>query len=180
MAKQYDGISRHLQRFIEAQPLFFVATALADGRINLSPKGLEGLRVVSPNRVLWLNLTGSGNETAAHVQRDPRMTLMFCAFEGDPLVLRLYGRARMIRPGDPEWPERYGWFHPTPGARQLFDLEVELVQTSCGMGVPLMQYQGQRQELIRWAEEKGEPGIRAYWREKNAVSIDGLPIGENQ
>ncbi len=177
MARQYPAIPDHLKRFIEAQPLFFVATALADGRINLSPKGLDGLRVVGPNRVLWLNLTGSGNETAAHVQRDPRMTLMFCAFEGDPLILRLYGKAQLIAPHDPRWPDLYGWFEPTPGARQIFDFEVELVQTSCGMGVPLMCYEGQRSELLQWAERKGEAGIRAYWLEKNRTSLDGLPTG---
>ncbi len=177
MARRYTEIPSHLRRFIEAQPLFFVATATAEGHINLSPKGLDTLRVVGPDRVLWLNLTGSGNETAAHVRRDGRMTLMFCAFEGDPLILRLYGRARMVQQGDADWVDLYSRFEPLPGARQLFDMEVELVQTSCGMGVPRMEYLGQRAELIDWATKKGEAGLRDYWREKNLVSIDGLPTG---
>ncbi len=177
MAKRYPEIPGHLKRFIEAQPLFFVATATAEGHINLSPKGLDSLRVIGPRRVLWRNLTGSGNETAAHVLHDGRMTLLFCAFEGDPLILRLYGRARMVQPGDADWAELCSRFEPLPGARQLFDLEVELVQTSCGMGVPLMEYRGQRTELVDWAAKKGEAGLRDYRREKNRVSLDGLPTG---
>jgi len=177
MARQYPDIPDHLKRFIEAQPLFFVATATADGHINLSPKGLDSLRVLDARRVLWLNLTGSGNETAAHLRRDPRMTLLFCAFEGDPMILRLYGRARAVHQGDEEWVALYSHFDPTPGARQVIDLQVDLVQTSCGMGVPLMEYRGQRPHLPRWAEHKGEEGLREYWREKNRISLDGLPTG---
>jgi hypothetical protein len=177
MARQYSEIPDRLKRFIEAQPLFFVATAAPEGRVNLSPKGLDTLRILDAGRLLWLNLTGSGNETAAHLLRDPRMTLMFCAFEGDPLILRLYGRARVVHQSDEEWVALYSRFDPTPGARQLIDMQVELVQTSCGMGVPLMEYRGQRPELVDWARNKGDDGLRDYWREKNLVSIDGLPSG---
>ncbi len=177
MAKRYSEIPDRLRRFMEAQPLFFVATAAPDGRINLSPKGLDTLRILGPKRVGWLNLTGSGNETAAHLRQDPRMTLMFCAFQGDPMILRIYGRARLVQPSDPQWAEKRALFRPLPGARQIVDLRVELVQTSCGMGVPLMEFKGQRDALVRWARKKGEKGIRAYWKENNRFSLDGRPTG---
>ena len=175
MGKQYSGMPDKLQQFIRDQKLFFVATAAARGRVNLSPKGMDSLRVISRNRVVWLNLTGSGNETAAHVQQDPRMTLMFCAFDGSPMILRLYGRARVIHRNDPDWPELYRLFKPTPGARQIFDLNVELVQTSCGMAVPLYEYAGDRSALRDWAEKKGEAGLQQYWADKNQLSLDGVP-----
>lgn len=120
MAKRYDEISTRLQQFIEAQKIFFVATATADSRINLSPKGMDSLRVVDANRVVWLNITGSGNETAAHVQENPRMTLMFTAFEGDPVILRLYGTAQVIHQNDAAWEALLSLFPPLPGARQIF------------------------------------------------------------
>lgn len=177
MARKYQEILPHLQRFIEAQPLFFVATAAPQGRVNLSPKGLDSLRILDGRRLLWLNLTGSGNETAAHLRQDPRMTLMFCAFEGDPMILRLYGRARVVHQVDDDWVGLYSHFEPVPGARQLIDMQVELVQTSCGMGVPLMEYRGQRPHLPEWAMKKGDEGLRDYWREKNRTSLDGQPTG---
>jgi len=177
MAKFYQTLTPDLQRFIAAQKIFFVATAAADGRVNLSPKGLDSLRILDANRVLWMNLTGSGNETAAHLRQDPRMTLMFCAFEGEPMILRLYGQARAVHQGDDDWVALYSNFDPTPGVRQLFDMRVELVQTSCGMGVPFMEYRGQRPNLVDWARKKGEEGLREYWREKNLLSLDGLPTG---
>ncbi len=181
MGKKYPAIDGQHRAFIERQHLFFVATATADSRINLSPKGLDSFRVLGPNRVLWLNLTGSGNETAAHQVHDDRMTIMFCAFEGDPKILRLYGHARMILPSDLQWHELYAHFDPQPGARQMFDMSVDLVHTSCGFGVPLFAYQGQRTMLPRWAEKKGEDGIRRYWREKNTISLDGaqIPIADD-
>jgi hypothetical protein len=126
--------------------------------------------------VVWLNLTGSGNETAAHLVRSSRMTLMFCAFEGRPKILRLYGDARMVQPQDVEWDELSACFEPHLGARQILVLEVDLVQTSCGFGVPYFDYAGDRDELRRWAEEKGEEGIREYWRLKNSRSLDGHDI----
>lgn len=175
MAQMYTELSERHQQFIAAQKLFFVATATADSRINLSPKGMDSIRVLGANRVAWLNVTGSGNETAAHVQIDPRMTLMFCAFDGAPLILRLYGKARVVHQKDADWPALYSLFKPLPGARQIFDLAVSHVQTSCGMGVPLMDYRGERGSLEAWAEKKGEAGVRDYWTQKNQASIDGLP-----
>ena len=136
MAKQYSEISDDLKHFIEAQKIYFVATAGSDGHVNLSPKGMESLRVLGKNRVVWLNVTGSGNETAAHIQENPRMTIMFAAFDGSPMILRLYGNARVIHRNDSEWSELIALFNPISGARQIFDLSVELVQTSCGMAVP--------------------------------------------
>jgi hypothetical protein len=167
---------RHI-RFIARQRIYFVATAAAEGRVNLSPKGMDTLKVLGPSRVVWLNLTGSGNETAAQVQLDPRMTLMFCAFEGEPLILRLYGRARAVHRTDPDWPGLSGLFAPLPGARQVFDLTLDLVQSSCGMGVPLLDYRGERSALLDWAQQKGEEGLRRYWAQKNAIGIDGVPTG---
>ncbi|MCB1889742.1 MAG: pyridoxamine 5'-phosphate oxidase family protein [Rhodocyclaceae bacterium] len=177
MSQLFEEISDRHRAFIEAQKLFFVATATAEGRINLSPKGMDALRVLGPNRVVWLNLTGSGNESAAHVQVDPRMTLMLCAFEGSPMILRLYGQARAVHRSDADWPALSALFGDRMGARQVFDLAVESVQTSCGFAVPLFDYQGERDLLVRWADKKGEGGIRDYWAEKNQTSIDGLPTG---
>lgn len=175
MGKRYTEISDSLKQFIEAQKIFFVGTATADSRINLSPKGMDSLRVLTANRVVWLNVTGSGNETAAHVQEMPRMTLMFAAFEGDPVILRLYGTAKVVHQTDPAWDTLFPLFPALPGARQLFDLTVDLVQTSCGMGVPLFDYAGERNQLDQWALKKGEDGIKAYWEKKNQVSLDGKP-----
>ena len=175
MAKQYDTLSELLQAFIAAQKIFFVGTATADSRVNVSPKGMDSLRVLSNTRVLWLNLTGSGNETSAHVQQDPRMTLMFCAFDGAPLILRLYGTARVIHQNDPEWSALFAHFTPLPGARQIFDLAIELVQTSCGFGVPYLTYKEERPLLADWATQKGDDGVRNYWQEKNQLSIDHIP-----
>ncbi len=175
MGKQFNTLSETLLAFIAAQKIFFVGTATADSRVNVSPKGMDALRVLSGNRVLWLNLTGSGNETSAHVQHDPRMTIMFCAFEGAPLILRLYGSARVIHQNDSEWQELYSHFNPLPGARQIFDLSIELVQTSCGMGVPYYTYAGERPLLEDWAVKKGDEGLRQYWKEKNQLSIDDIP-----
>jgi hypothetical protein len=173
MGKRYDALSDKHIEFIAGQKLFFVGTATADSRVNISPKGMDSLRVLGPNRAVWLNVTGSGNETAAHVQVNPRMTIMFCAFEGDPLILRLYGKARAIHHTDAEWPELAALFPPLPGARQFFDLAIDLVQSSCGMAVPFFDYTGEREQLNEWAVKKGEDGIRQYWADKNAVSLDG-------
>lgn len=175
MGKQYTAIPDKLKQFIEAQKIFFVGTATADSRVNLSPKGMDSLRVLDANRVVWLNVTGSGNETAAHVQELPRMTLMFAAFEGDPVILRLYGTARVIHQKDPDWDALFALLPSLPGARQLFDLTVDLVQTSCGMGVPRFDYAGERNQLDQWALKKGDAGIKAYWEKKNQLSLDGKP-----
>jgi hypothetical protein len=177
MGQRYSEISDKLTAFIQAQKIFFVGTATSDSTVNVSPKGMDSLRVVNKNRIVWLNVTGSGNETAAHVLANPRMTLMFCAFAGDPLILRIYGQARAIHPRDAEWKALFSLFDPLPGARQIFDLAVDLVQTSCGMAIPFFDYANERGQLINWAEKKGQAGVEAYWEEKNQTSIDGLPTG---
>lgn len=174
MGKRLTEISDKLKTFIEQQKIFFVGTALADGRVNLSPKGLDALRVIDQNRVIWLNVTGSGNETAAHVQENPRMTLMFMSLSGDPLILRLYGTAQCIHKGDEQWQPLYSAFPDMAGARQIFDMKVDLVQTSCGMAVPYFDFVEERDQLNKWATKRGEPGIQEYWKENNQVSLDGL------
>lgn len=177
MGKQYDHITEKHRSFIHDQPVFFVATAPTSGRINLSPKGLDSLRVIDSTRVRWLNLTGSGNETAAHLLDDGRMTIMFCAFSGDPQILRLYGTARAVQPGDADWDDCIALFPDHPGARQVIDMTVQMVQTSCGFGVPRMEYVGDRETLSDWARKKGPEGMAAYRRENNRESLDGLPTG---
>lgn len=175
MGQRYTEITGKLKQFIEKQKIFFVGTATAESRVNISPKGMDSIRVLSKNRVVWLNVTGSGNETSAHIQEDSRMTVMFAAFEGNPMILRLYGNANVIHKYDAEWKELYSLFNPIPGARQVFDLTVDLVQTSCGMAVPLFDYVEERQQLNNWARKKGKDGIKEYWLEKNQVSLDGKP-----
>jgi hypothetical protein len=177
MATRYDEISDRLSEFIAEQHIFFVATAARGGRVNVSPKGLDSLRVLGPNRVVWLNGTGSGNETAAHLLDVNRMTLMFCSFERQPLVLRLFGTATEIQTDQPEWAAHASLFPPILGARQIFDMNVESVITSCGYGVPFMEYTEERTLMKQWAEKKGPDGLDEYHREKNLTSIDGFPTG---
>ncbi|QPN57746.1 pyridoxamine 5'-phosphate oxidase family protein [Synechococcus sp. CBW1107] len=175
MGQRFAALNEEHIAFIEAQKMFVVGTALAEGHVNVSPKGMDALRVLGSQRLVWLNLTGSGNETAAHVQRQPRLTLMFCAFEGKPQILRVYGSAREVQRGDAAWEELAALFPPLPGARQLFDVAIELVQTSCGMAVPRYAFLEKRQDLSRWARKQGEDGLRRYWSSRNARSLDGLP-----
>jgi Pyridoxamine 5'-phosphate oxidase len=175
MGQQYPALTERHRRFIESQKIFFVGSAATEGRINVSPKGMDSLRILDDCTVLWLNVTGSGNETAAHVQQQPRMTLMFCAFEGDPHILRLYGQARVIHQKDAAWNSMAGLFEALPGRRQIFELKIDLVQTSCGMAVPFYKYKGERDQLNKWALKKGENGLREYWAEKNRLSLDGAP-----
>lgn len=175
MATQFPEITRRHVDFMTAQQMFFVATAARDGRVNVSPKGLDSFRVLGVNEVAWLNGTGSGNETAAHVLDSPRMTVMFCSFTDKPLILRLYGTARMSQPGDDDWPGAAALFPPLLGARQVFRLAVDLVQTSCGFGVPTYEFAGQRTTMSDWATKKGPEGLAAYRREHNALSLDGFP-----
>lgn len=165
-----------LRRFIDRQNVFFVATAAEDGRVNLSPKGADTLRVVDENRIRWLNLSGSGNETAGHIRRQNRITLMFCAFEGDALILRVYGAAKVIHPRDAEWEDAISDFAVLAGSRQVFDVTVEGVQTSCGTGVPLMRFEKNRAytELLPFYDDLGAEGVEAYWRNKNVETIDGF------
>ncbi len=165
--------------FIEHQPLFFVATAAPDGRVNVSPKGMNTLRILDDTRIRWLNLSGSGNETAAHLRASSRMTLMFCAFEGRPMILRVYGQARTSHPRDAQWEEKATAFSPLAGSRQIFDLKIDLIQTSCGSGVPFMRFVKNRgeEELVPFYEQMGPGGVINYWKRKNTVSIDGMATG---
>ena len=177
MGRPYETISAELQAFIEAQHVFFVASAPTEreGHINLSPKGMNTFRVLGPSRVAYLDLTGSGNETAAHLVQNGRITFMFCAFEGKPTILRLYGRGRAVSPDSAEWAEWSAHFPQLPGTRQIIVADISRVQTSCGFGVPVLNFAGDRDALLRWAESKGADGLRQYREEKNRVSIDGLP-----
>lgn len=179
MASFFPSLSDEHKAFIAEQHIYFVATApLSDeGHINLSPKGTDTLCVLSDREVAYLDLTGSGNETAAHVRENGRLTLMCCSFGPKPLILRLYGQGRVVAPGTDEWDRLYPLFPPDPGARQITVLEIEMGQTSCGFAVPLYTFEGHRPTLTAWAERKGPEGIKAYWHEKNRVSIDGLPTG---
>jgi hypothetical protein len=175
MAKFYSEINEALQNFIEEQKIFFTATAARTGRVNLSPKGIDTFRCLDNKTVAYLDLTGSGNETAAHLNEDSRMTIMFCSFSEKPLILRLYGQGKVIHPRDKQWSSYYSYFHPIPGTRQIIVLEVDLVQTSCGNGVPIYEFQEERKTIIDWATKKGEQGLYEYWQMKNLKSIDGLP-----
>lgn len=176
MAKVHDGITPDLQAFMESQQLFFVATAplSAAGRVNLSPKGLDCFRVLSPERVAYLDLTGSGNETSAHLLENGRITFLFCAFNGSPLILRLYGQGQTLLPQSGEWDSLVDLFPSLPGSRQIITATITRVQTSCGMGVPLFEPQGQRSDLLTWATHKTEAGLETYRQTKNSRSMDGL------
>ena len=176
MAKQFPAFTDDHTGFIAAQHLYFVATAAPEGRVNLSHKGMDSLRVLGPNRVIWLNLTGSGNETAAHLAQSPRMTVMWCSFTTRPLILRAYGTARTLHLTDPDFPALSAHFPQTPGTRQIYDMAVDLVQTSCGYAVPFMNFSAERPVLHDWALQKGDD-LPAYWAEKNRQSIDGMATG---
>jgi hypothetical protein len=176
MGMPKDEIDARLMAFIRAQHIFFVATAprSSEGHINVSPKGLDTLRILGPRTVGYLDLAGSGIETVAHLRENARLTLLFCAFEGKSMILRLYGRGRVIEPIDPEWNTLAAEFPRYPGARTIVVMDVERVADSCGFGVPLFAYQGERSELSDWAEQKGEDGLQRYKTKHNARSIDGL------
>ena len=168
-----------LRKFIERQQLFFVATAGTSSRVNVSPKGMDSLRIIDDNRIVWLNLTGSGNETAAHLRDVNRMTLMFCAFEGDALILRVYGQAKTLHPHDQGWEQAIAQFPQMAGSRQIFDMQIDLVQTSCGTGVPVMPFSHDRgpDELLPFYADMGPEGVTDYWGRKNTQSVDGAPTG---
>lgn len=180
MAKDHPALTQHQRDFIARQHMFFTASAAAGTRINISPRSTDLFRVLGDNAACYLDRTGSGNETAAHLLADGRLTIMFCAVEGPPLILRLYGRGRTIARGSDEYAEllasQFGAEEPL-GARQIIRIDFDLVKTSCGYGVPLMEYQAERDTMDRWAEAKGPEGLAAYQREKNVTSIDGLPTG---
>lgn len=174
MSEWFDELDDKHIAMLGAQPVFFVATAAAEGRINLSPKGYDSLRVLSPTRLAWLDLGGSGNETHAHLAADGRITLMVCNFQQPALILRVYGRGRAVLPQDAGWEALAKHFELLPGTRQIFDVAVESVQTSCGWGVPVMEFERERQTLVKWHAQQD----RAEWVEKyerRTRSIDGLP-----
>lgn len=177
MGKTYDAIDDRMAEFIGRQHLFFVGTAPndPDGRLNISPKGHDTLRVLGPHRVAYLDLTGSGVETIAHLRENGRMTIMFCAFEGRPVIVRLQGRGRVVEPTDAEWAELGPLFPDLPGARAVIVLDVDRVSDSCGFSVPLYEYRGERSQLLDFARNKGPEGMAEYRRKKNAASIDGIP-----
>jgi Pyridoxamine 5'-phosphate oxidase len=177
MSKQFPAFTPEQTDFVAEQAIFFVATAAPAGRVNLSPKGMDSLRILSPNRLIWLNVTGSGNETAAHLALDPRMTVMWMSVTARPLILRAYGTARTLHHGDADWPALSALLPPLPGARQIFDLSVDLVQSSCGFAVPFMDLREERTVLRDWATGKGPEGLRDYWDTRNRTSLDGLPTG---
>jgi hypothetical protein len=177
MSERFPSLTEKHISFIKNQYLFFVGTACAEGRVNVSPKGMDSFRVINENKIVWLNLTGSGNETAAHVLDSPRMTIMFCSFDKQPLILRLYGEAKTIHPRDEAWSQHASLFPESDGARQFFELDVDLVQTSCGYAVPFYEMTGERPTLKKWAKNKGSDGVENYWAEKNTRSLDDKDTG---
>ena len=176
MGKVYEQLDDALVRFIGRQHVFFVGTApdSPEGHLNVSPKGLNTFRILGPKSVAYLDLTGSGIETVAHLRENGRITLMFCAFEGRPLIVRLYGRGRVVEPGDPDWNGLIARFHDYPGARSVVVVEVERVADSCGFAVPHYEYRGERSQLVDYANKKGPEGLEKYKSQKNRKSIDGL------
>lgn len=176
MGKDYEQITDDHRSFIENQKLFFVSTAPlgAEGHINLSPKGFDCFRVLSPTRVGYLDLVGSGNETSAHLFENGRITFMFCAFDGPPKILRLYGKGSTVLPGDIEWNNLSKQFAILPATRQIIVADIFKIKTSCGFGVPLFEYSGERDYVVKWAANKGKEGLEEYKKEKNMLSMDGL------
>jgi hypothetical protein len=180
MGKVYEVIDERSRALIEAQHLFFVATAPSgsEGRVNLSPKGLDTFRVLDEKTVAYLDFIGSGAETIAHLRDNGRIVLMFCAFEGPPKIVRLHGKGETVEPRDARFHELRARFPEAPGVRSVIIVHVDRVSDSCGYAVPLYEYKGERDTLANWAEKKGEEGLAAYQRDKNKTSIDGLPALE--
>lgn len=178
MGKLYTGIDDELSRFITQQRVFFVATAPAGdgGHVNLSPKGLDAFRVLGPKSAGYIDFTGSGIETVAHVRDNGRIVFMFCAFEGPPRIVRLHGRARVVQPNDAGFETLLARFAaPQLTPRAIIVAEVTRIASSCGYGVPLYTYQGERDQAVKWEQNKGPQGLDAYRKLKNSASIDGLP-----
>ena len=174
MAVKFDSINKAHREFIEKQKMFVIGSAGAEGFINVSPKGMDSLKIIDENTVVWMNHTGSGNETSAHVQENGRMTIMFNSFDKTPMILKLYGKAVVIHDKDERWEEMSSNFTEFIGARQFFEMKVELVLTSCGFGVPQYKYIGERNKLQKWAEKKGREGMKLYWSEKNTKTLNGV------
>jgi Pyridoxamine 5'-phosphate oxidase len=174
MSRFYDKIDQTFSEFIGDQKMFLVATAPAEGRVNVSPKGMDTFRILHENRVAYLDVTGSGNETAAHVSENGRITFMFMSFGKQPMILRLYGTASFVQPGEEGWDELYDRFPKLPGVRQIFVAEITSIQTSCGFGIPEYELKKERPTLNQWARAQGD-GMVDYWADHNLESIDGLP-----
>ncbi len=179
MGKLYDSIKPGHAEFIKKQHIFFVSTAPLSkgGRVNLSPKGLDSFRVLTDHRVAYMDLISSGNETSAHTLENGRITFMFCSFDQTPHILRLYGMGHTVLPGTPEWEEYVVHFKIYPSTRQIIVADIDLIQTSCGFGVPMFDYKAERNIHFEWAEKKGDEGLKKYMLEKNLTSLDGLPTG---
>ena len=177
MGKTHAEIDEHIRKVIQAQRVFFVATAplASEGNINLSPKGLDTFRILGPRTVAYLDVIGSGVETIAHLKENGRIVLMFCNFEGPPIIVRVHGRGRVVEPPAREFPALASQFPRYETTRAIIVVDVTRVSNSCGFGVPLLSYQGERDQHFRWAQKKGPEGLRAYKQEKNRRSIDGLP-----
>ncbi|TAH19330.1 MAG: pyridoxamine 5'-phosphate oxidase family protein [Cytophagales bacterium] len=177
MGKFHESIKPAHQEFIEKQHIFFVSTAPLnpEGHINLSPKGLDCFKILSETEVAYMDLISSGNETSAHTLENGRITIMFCSFEGSPNILRLYGKGFTVLPSSEKWATYAPHFKIYPSTRQIIVAKIDLVQTSCGFGVPLFDYVGERDIHFEWAEKKGEEGLKEYIKEKNLISLDGLP-----
>ncbi|HTT76962.1 MAG TPA: pyridoxamine 5'-phosphate oxidase family protein [Candidatus Binataceae bacterium] len=177
MSEWFKTITPEIKQFIADQKVFFVATAPREGRINLSPKGMDTFRVASPQRVLYLDLTGSGNETAAHLLDDGRITIMFCSFDKTARIMRLYGHGRAIHPRDPEWPEYFAMFPPEPGVRQIMVIDIEAAMNSCGYAVPRFDRLEERDTLRKYWQSRGHEAAVKYQQKHNLESVDGLPTG---
>lgn len=177
MSEKFEKLTDKHIEFIKDQHLYFVGTAGAEGFVNVSPKGMDSFRVIDSSRVVWLNLTGSGNETAAHVLENGRMTVMFCSFDKQPVIMRLYGQAGTIHPRDESWCELAGLFPEYVGARQIFKLQIDMVQTSCGYAVPYYEFKGDRPTLTKWADNHGKAAVEEYWEEKNTRSLNDKDTG---
>lgn len=178
MGKVLEGLNEDVQQFIAKQQMFFVATAplAADGHVNVSPKGMDSFRILGENRVGYLDMTGSGNETAAHITENQRITFMFCAFEGSANIVRLYGTGRVVLPQMPEWAALSEHFTLFTGTRQIIVADIHRISSSCGYAVPLYEYKAQRETLSKYWEAKGADALPDYWQTKNQTSIDGLEV----
>lgn len=176
MGLMLAALDDNLMGWIREQPMYFVATAPSEGgRVNLSPKGLDTLRLLDEHTAAYLDLTGSGAETIAHVRQNGRITLMLCAFAGPPRILRMSGAGEVAIKGDAAYDALVSHFDELPGARAIITVHIDRVQTSCGYAVPRMELVEDRDTLLTWAERRGDDGLAAYWEEKNATSVDGLP-----
>ena len=177
MSDFFEGLEQEHVEFIDKQKIFFTASAPEEGRVNLSPKGMESFVCLNENEVAYLDVVGSGNETAAHLKQNGRLTIMFCSFDKQPLILRLYGKGKVVQPDDKRWKDMTSNFPKYKGVRQIIVLKVDSVQTSCGYGVPRMDFIGERPTLKKWADKKTKKELRDYQVEKNSKSIDGLSTG---